>query len=287
VLDRVGELRELVGGFLVTFVEREGRLGGVDLAAAARVVEAAGSVPVTIAGGVTSAAEVAALDRMGADAQVGMALYTGRLGLAEAFAAPLVSDRPDGLFPTVVVDELGAALGLVYSSRDSLAAAVERGRGVYWSRSRGLWEKGATSGAGQELIRLAADCDRDAIRATVRQHGVGFCHRGRRSCWGEDGGVGGLERTLAARAAVAPPGSYSARVLADRDLLAAKLVEEAGELAAAVSRDEVTWEAADVLYFAAVAMARAGVTMAEVIAELDRRSRQARRRDGSVVGGGG
>ncbi len=286
VLDRTGELRGLVGGFLVTFVEREGRLGGVDLAAAARVVAAAGGVPVTIAGGVTSAAEVAALDRMGADAQVGMALYTGRLGLAEAFAAPLVSDRPDGLFPTVVVDELGAALGLVYSSRESLAAAVERGRGVYWSRTRGLWEKGATSGAGQELIRLEADCDRDAIRATVRQHGTGFCHRGRRSCWGDDGGLGGLERTLVARAAAAPAGSYTTRLLADRELLAAKLAEEAGELAAATTRDEVTWEAADVLYFAAVAMARAGVTMAEVIAELDRRSRPARRRDGSVVGGG-
>ena len=37
------------------------------------------------------------LDRLGADAQIGMALYTGRLGLAEAFLAPLRTDRPDGL----------------------------------------------------------------------------------------------------------------------------------------------------------------------------------------------
>ena len=42
-----------------------------------------------------------------------MALYKGQLGLAEAFAAPLVSDRADGLWPTVVVDERGTALGLV------------------------------------------------------------------------------------------------------------------------------------------------------------------------------
>lgn len=29
-----------------------------------------------------------------------------------------VSDRPDGLFATVVVDEQGIALGLVYSSKE-------------------------------------------------------------------------------------------------------------------------------------------------------------------------
>ena len=41
VLDRLVELREHVGGFLVTFVEREGRMGGIDLEACRRVVEAA------------------------------------------------------------------------------------------------------------------------------------------------------------------------------------------------------------------------------------------------------
>ena len=81
-------------------------------------MEAAGSADVTIAGGVTTPAEVADLDRIGCDAQIGMALYTGKLGLAEAFAAPLTSDRPDGLWPTVVVDERGVALGLCYSKRD-------------------------------------------------------------------------------------------------------------------------------------------------------------------------
>ena len=125
VLDRIAELRDLVGGFLVTFVEREGRLGGVDLDAARRVVEAAGDTPVTIAGGVTTPEEVAALDRMGAEAQVGMALYTGRMSLADGFAAPLVSDRPDGLWPTVVCDEHGVALGLAYSNAESLRAAVD------------------------------------------------------------------------------------------------------------------------------------------------------------------
>src|SRR5690606_9164397 len=139
VLERIAELRELVGGFLVTFVEREGRLQGTDLDFARQIREAAGNVAVTVAGGVTTPEEVAALDRLHCDAQVGMALYKGQLGLAEAFTAPLRSDRADGLWPTVVVDERGTALGLVYSDLESLRAALEHGQGVYHSRSRGLW----------------------------------------------------------------------------------------------------------------------------------------------------
>jgi len=281
VIDRLTELSELVGSFLVTFVEREGRLGGVDLEAAQRVTEAAGETPVTVAGGVTTTDEVAALDRMGADAQVGMALYTGRMSLGDAVAAPMVSDRPDGLWPTVVVDELGVALGLVYSNADSLREAVERRRGIYHSRSRGLWVKGETSGATQELVRVDVDCDRDALRFVVRQEGDGFCHRGTWSCWGDEGGLGALERRLRARLAEAPEGSFTARLAREPELLAAKLAEEARELAEAANRDEVVWEAADLVYFTAVALARGRVSLAEVMAELDRRGLTTRRRDGS------
>ena len=287
VLDRLHELRDAVGSFLVTFVEREGRLGGIDLEAAQRVVEAAGDTPVTVAGGVTTGEDVAALDRIGADAQVGMAIYTGRLSLADAVAAPLVSDRPDGLWPTVVTDELGVALGLVYSSTDSLRKAIEDRRGVYHSRSRGLWVKGETSGATQELLRVDPDCDRDALRFTVRQRGQGFCHRESWTCWGNDRGLGALERRLADRLEDAPEGSYTARLASEPELLAAKLAEEASELGEASAREEIIWEAADLLYFAVATLATQGVDVAEVLAELDRRGMNVRRRDGSRTFGGG
>jgi len=281
VLDRIVELREMVGGFLVTFVEREGRLGGIDLAAVEAVVRAAEGVPVTVAGGVTTADEVAAIDRLGADAQVGMALYTDRLPLADGFMAPLISDRPDGLWPTVVCDEHGRALGLAYSDRDSLRRAVEERRGVYRSRSRGLWVKGETSGATQHLLRVDADCDRDALRFTVRQAGEGFCHRSTWTCWGDDGGLPALERRLRDRLHGSSGASYTATLAADPSKLAAKLAEEAVELADAEAHDDVVWEAADVTYFTSVALARHGVAWAEVLDELDRRGRAARRRDGS------
>ncbi len=278
LLEGIRELRDLCGGFLVTFVEMEGRMGGTDMGLARAVVEAAGDTRVTVAGGVTTAEEIDALDRIGADAQVGMALYSGTLDLADAFAAPLASDRPDGLWPTVVVDEGGAALGLAWSSRESLRQAIDTGRGVYQSRSRGLWVKGETSGASQELLTVSADCDRDSLRFVVRQHGTGFCHLHTRTCWGEDTGIGRLARRLADIVADPPPGSHTARLAGDPDLLAAKLIEEAGELAAATDPDDVAGEAADLIYFALAKAAASGVRLADIEAVLDRRAKRVRRR---------
>ena len=280
--DRIRELEPYVSGFLVTFVEREGRLGGTAMDRVAPLIAAAGKARVTVAGGVTTPDEIAELDRLGADAQVGMALYTGRLKLGDAFAAPLVSDRADGLWATVVVDERGVALGLCWSNAESLALALETGRGVYWSRRRGLWEKGKESGAVQELVRVDVDCDRDALRFTVRQHGSGFCHTGCTTCWGPARGMDALAATLRQRVLDAPAGSYSRRLFDDRALLRAKLIEEAGELADATTPAHVVEEAADVVYFALVALAQSGGALSDVDKALDRRALRVSRRPGNA-----
>lgn len=282
IVERIAELRPHVGGFLVTFVEKEGRLGGTAMDRVEAIVRAAGDCRVTIAGGVTTAEEIAALDRLGADAQVGMAIYTGRLPLADAIAAPLTSDRPDGLWPTVVCDERGMALGLAYSNLESLRVAVERRAGAYWSRRRGLWVKGETSGATQELLAIDLDCDRDALRFTVRQRGDGFCHLGTATCFGEARGLDALERTLRHRRAHAPEGSYTARLFSDDALLAAKLREEARELSEARDASHIAEEAADVFFFAMAALAKAGVPLAEVERVLDRRALKLSRRTGNA-----
>jgi len=285
IADRMAALRPYVGGFLVTFVEKEGRMGGTATERVPALVEAAGDARLTIAGGVTTAAAVGVLDRLGADAQVGMALYSGRMDLGDAIAATLTSDRPDGRWPTVVCDTQGAALGLVYSDAESLRVAVAERRGVYSSRRRGLWRKGETSGATQVLRRVTVDCDRDALRFTVEQHGGGFCHTGDRTCFGRSSGLGALARTIAARRASAPEGSYTARLLREPGLLGAKLREEADELSEALAqgdRSGVVHEAADVLYFALAAMAGAGVSLDEVEAELDRRALRVKRRRGDA-----
>ncbi len=279
VLERVRALAPLVGGFLFTQVEREGVMGGFDRPAVEAVVRAAGGARVTAAGGITTAADIAELDRMGADSQVGMALYTGNLALGEAIAAPLTKPLRGDVWPTVVCDEAGHTLGLVWSTRQSLARAVAERRGIYWSRSRqSLWVKGETSGNAQQLVRVDLDCDRDALRFTVRQSGAGFCHLNRRSCWPSEFDLSDLERTLADRIARPIPESGTTRLLADPGLLGEKLREEADELAEAETTGDVVRETADVFYMALVALARGGGTLADVRAELARRHRALTRR---------
>jgi phosphoribosyl-ATP pyrophosphohydrolase len=281
VLERIRDLAPAVGGFLFTQVEREGAMDGFDFEPVAAAVRAAGAARVTAAGGVTTPTEIAELDRIGADAQVGMALYSGRLSLGEAVAAPLAKPL-DGVWPTVVCDEWGRALGLVWSTRESLARAVRERRGVYWSRSRQkFWLKGETSGNTQELLRVDLDCDRDALRFTVRQHGAGFCHLERRACWPTEFNLDDLERTISTRAASLPladTDSRTVKLLRDPPLLATKLREEAAELAQAHTRAEVEHETADLLYMALVALVRGGGSLSEVRAELARRHASVTRR---------
>ena len=163
-------------------------------------------------------------------------------------------------------------------------ASLESGRGVYYSRSRqGLWRKGDTSGHYQTLHRLDLDCDGDALRFTVTQQGddvAAFCHLNTLTCWGEPRGLRHLEGTLKERLKSAPEGSYTKRLFDDEILLRDKLVEEAQELSEAVSKEHVAEELADVLYFAMTRAVKAGVSMDDAVAELDRRSRKVTRRQG-------
>lgn len=278
VVDRIAQLREFVGGFLITFVEREGRMTGIDETTITRYLQLAQDTQVTIAGGVQSAAEIAQLDEWGADAQVGMALYTGKLSLADCFAAPLKSDRPDGLWPTLVCTTMGQALGLTYSNLQSVDRSLVSGQAHYWSRRRGLWCKGESSGDTQTLVRMDPDCDRDALRFTVEQQGRGFCHKPQTTCFGDLRGIAELERTLIHRQQQAPPESYTRRLFASPELLAAKLREEADELIQAESPAEVVHEAADVIFFTLARLVAAGARLQDVEQELDRRSLKVTRR---------
>mmetsp|Transcript_27907 Transcript_27907/g.39416 ORF Transcript_27907/g.39416 Transcript_27907/m.39416 type:complete len:226 (+) Transcript_27907:136-813(+) len=202
-----------------------------------------------------------------------------------SYAACMRTDRPDGLYTTVVCTRSGEALGLVYSSKESVVAALACARGVYYSRSRkGLWRKGDTSGHYQILHRLDVDCDGDALRFTVTQRGdadeAAFCHLHTLTCWGPPRGVRHLEGTLSQRLKNAPEGSYTKRLFDDEALLRDKLVEEAQELSEATEKSDVAGELADVIYFAMVRAVKAGVSIDDAVAELDLRTRKVTRRKG-------
>lgn len=207
----------------------------------------------------------------------------GKLSVPKILASSWKSDRPDGLIPTVVCDENNTALGLVYSSEESVGEALKTQTGVYQSRKRGLWYKGASSGDTQELIRISLDCDNDALKFVVKQKGR-FCHLEQAGCFGELKGIAKLEKTLISRKQSAPAGSYTARLFSDEKLLRAKIMEEAEELCEAKSPEEVAFEAADLIYFALTRAVSAGVTLADIEKSLDAKSFKVKRRTGDAKG---
>lgn len=197
----------------------------------------------------------------------------------------LVSDREDRLWPTLVVDAMGVALGLAYSNRASLMDAIRHRRGTYWSRSRNsLWIKGASSGAEQRLLGIRWDCDRDCLRFQVQQHAPGFCHLGTRSCFGQERTVESVIQRLQQRILSGDPGSFTKKLAVNPDLLKRKLLEEAQELGTADSREAIAFEAADVLYFTLVRMLSGGVTFEEVCQEMFRRMSRVERRPDKLDG---
>ncbi|KAL4740501.1 histidinol dehydrogenase-domain-containing protein [Aspergillus similis] len=209
---------------------------------------------------------------------------SGKIQAGSLIAARGVKDQGNGLYATTVTDERGTCLGFVWSSDESIAEALRTGTGVYQSRKRGLWYKGQSSGDVQELIRIGFDCDSDCLVFIVKQIGRGFCHLGTASCFGPYTGLSRLQKTLQARKADAPAGSYTARLFNEPKLTQAKIMEEADELCRAETKEDIAFEAADLLYFALTRCVAAGVSLEDVERNLDLKSLKVKRRKGDAKG---
>lgn len=76
----IRRLEPFCGGFLCTYVDKEGMLEGTDLAWYRRLRQATNH-EITAAGGITTIEEIQELTQMNIHAALGMAIYTGRLDL--------------------------------------------------------------------------------------------------------------------------------------------------------------------------------------------------------------
>ena len=194
-------------------------------------------------------------------------------------------DKGDGLVPAVIQDAVsGAVLMLGYMNREALRATEESRRVTFWSRSKErLWTKGESSGNFMEVREIAIDCDGDTLLISAAPMGPA-CHTGSRTCWRENAPrsaaeglafLGTLERVIEQRIAERPAGSYTTKLLAEGTLrIAQKVGEEGLELAlAAVAQSdrEIVGEAADLLYHAMLLLQVKGLSLANVIAELESR----------------
>jgi len=275
LIEAAKAVEPFAGELLFTCVEREGTMTGIDLEPARKLRDAV-SCLVTVAGGVSTLDEIESLAALGCDVQLGMALYTGKINLADAFAVSLdwKKGSPAESLPIIVQAPDGQVMMTGVADREALAETFKRGNVCFHSRTRNkLWMKGETSGNTLRLVRMRADCDRDALLATAEPAGP-VCHTGAWSCFAMNRNFTWefLQGVIAERFRNPAPGSYTATL--DDELVREKIMEEAQELCEAKTREEVVWEAADLLYFATVLMERAGVGVAEVMDELDRRHKK-------------
>jgi phosphoribosyl-AMP cyclohydrolase / phosphoribosyl-ATP pyrophosphohydrolase len=197
-----------------------------------------------------------------------------------------------GLVPAIVQDaDTKEVLTLAYMNQESLTKTLETGETWFFSRSRQeLWHKGATSGNTQSVVSVKYDCDQDAVLVLVEPKGPA-CHTGAVSCFTE-GVVSeratssladyqilqSLEKLIIEREKERPEGAYTTYLFEKGvDKILKKVGEEASEvIIAAKNRDkeELKWEAADLLYHLQVLLVEQGLPFKEVLKTLEERHKR-------------
>ena len=205
-----------------------------------------------------------------------------------------ISFDAGGLVPVIVQDAAtGAVLMLGYMDREAVEATLRTREVHFHSRSRQrLWKKGETSGNVLHLVDLRLDCDADAMLVEVHPAGP-TCHTGSATCFGPANDPS-LARFLSELAALLrrrrrdlPSGSFSAELFrGGANAIAAKLVEEANETAAALrgeGRERTLSELTDLVYVMLVLATHLDLAPDEVRASLEEKRRQAPARRGQTA----
>lgn len=267
------ELEPYCSEFLFTDVGRDGTMQGCDLNKIKELKEITRN-KLTVAGGISSLQELKELEELGVNAQLGMALYTDKIKLDEAFVSLLDFEKNKGLIPTIVQDIKGQVLMLAFSSKESLLQTLKAGKAAYYSRSRGkLWAKGETSGNYQRIVRIKYDCDKDTLLFMVNQKKAA-CHLEKYSCFGdEEFSLEALYEVIIEKIENPAESSYTSRLATDEELIKEKIREECEEVLNYKDKGNLIWEIADLTYFVLVLMAKRGISMADVKNELRRRKR--------------
>ena len=161
-----------------------------------------------------------------------------------------------------------------------------------------MWQKGETSGNFLEVKDIFYDCDEDTLLLEVNPKGPA-CHTGHNSCFyrslmqnqepiccncsdAEDDInenptkiLNELVEVIDSRFTEKPEGSYIAKLYTGgRERILKKVGEEAAEVVIASmsqNKNETIYETADLLFHLLIALRYDGITMEEVMTELERR----------------
>ena len=193
-------------------------------------------------------------------------------------------DKMGGLVPAIIQDAVTKnVLMLGFMNEEAYRKTLETRHVTFWSRTRQtLWTKGETSGHFLNLVDMKVDCDNDTL--LVRVHPVGpTCHKGTDTCWGEDNVQQGapllflaeLQSFIDRRKTEMPEGSYTTSLFTKGiNKIAQKVGEEALETvieATNGTREQLVYEASDLLYHLLVMLTEKGLRIEDVAAELQKR----------------
>jgi phosphoribosyl-ATP pyrophosphohydrolase/phosphoribosyl-AMP cyclohydrolase len=194
-------------------------------------------------------------------------------------------DKGDGLVPAIIQDaDDHRVLMLGYMNQSALETTLEKGRVTFYSRSKErLWTKGETSENYLNLVDLQKDCDGDTLLVLARPEGP-VCHTGEETCFFEKDFspssssldfLMGLESLLEDRKENLPEDSYTSSLFRKGiDKIAQKVGEEATETIIASKnsdRDELQYEAADLLFHLMMLLVENDLTLDDIVTELKSR----------------
>ena len=191
-----------------------------------------------------------------------------------------------GLVPAIIQDaDTNEVLMMAYMNEESLKKTIETKRTWFYSRSRqNLWNKGETSGNFQDVRSISYDCDGDTLLVKVIPEGPS-CHTGNNSCFfntiveGEKTESAAilkqLYKTIEDRKSNPVEGSYT-NYLFDKgiDKILKKVGEENAETIIAAknnSKEELIYEASDLIYHLLVLLVNQGVSLEDIFGELEKR----------------
>ncbi len=194
----------------------------------------------------------------------------------------------NGLIPAILQDyHTREVLMQAYMNEDALSQTLKTGKATFYSRSRKqLWVKGETSGHFMNVVSLRADCDNDCLLLEVLPQGPA-CHTGAVSCFfnalqtrnertkGNVTILKSLAEQIEDRRQHPKKGSYTNYLFDEGvDKICKKIGEESAETIIAAknnSKEELTYEASDLLYHLSVLLNNQGVSWEDLFEELTKR----------------
>ena len=196
------------------------------------------------------------------------------------------------IFPLIIQDANSKqVLSLVYASQATIRKMKKTGFTWRYSRKqKRAVMKDEDSGNTQRVSALFKDCDGDAFLALVRPRGAA-CGEGFETCfyrtlegkrflkrkfdparvYSKTRFLDELFEVAKHRIKEKPKKSYTTEIARKKNKLLGKICEEASELATEKKKARRVKEAADLLYFTTVLLAKTGVSPSEACAELEKR----------------